>query len=41
MINVDDGKLVTSLRELAIAARLLPCQVHRALKRLEGAHLIR
>ncbi|MEM3658695.1 MAG: SgrR family transcriptional regulator, partial [Candidatus Hadarchaeum sp.] len=41
MLNVHDGKFVTSLRELASAARLSPCQVHRALRRLEGAHLIR
>jgi hypothetical protein len=33
--------IVTSLRELAKDARLSPCQVHRALRRLEGAHLIR
>jgi len=33
--------IVTSLRELAKNARLSPCQVHRALRRLEGAHLIR
>jgi hypothetical protein len=32
--------IVTSLRELAKDARLSPCQVHRALRRLEGAHLI-
>jgi len=33
--------IVISLRELAKDARLSPCQVHRALRRLEGAHLIR
>jgi len=33
--------IVTSLRELAKDARLSPCQVHRALRRLEAAHLIR
>ncbi|MEM3658574.1 MAG: SgrR family transcriptional regulator [Candidatus Hadarchaeum sp.] len=41
MLNVHGGKFVTSLRELASAARLSPSQVHRALRRLEGAHLIR
>ncbi|MEM3658141.1 MAG: hypothetical protein QXQ66_06985 [Candidatus Hadarchaeum sp.] len=41
MLNVDGGKFVTSLLELTGAARLSPCQVQRALRRLGRAHLIR
>jgi DNA-binding transcriptional ArsR family regulator len=42
LLQLEGGvTIVTSLRELAKDARLSPCQVHRALRRLEGAHLIR